>query len=109
MATVVRLNPSSPKVRMTLDTRFVRRFEVEEMLEFGPVRPVAAQALQADVGISGIDDLLTDRVRRMRLPIVAFRTELDRRRFRRQEGIVGAMGRVALVTRTFCDWWMLGL
>ncbi len=94
---------------MTLDARVVSRFEVEEVLVFSPVRPVAAQALQGDVGIPGIDDLLTDRVRRMRLPFVTFRAELDRRRFLRQEGVVGTVRRVALVTRPFRDWRVLGL
>jgi len=94
---------------MALDARLVRRFEVEEVLVFSPVRPVAAQALQGDVGIPGIDDLLTDRVRRMRLPFVTIRAEFDRRRFFRQEGVVGAVGRVTLVARPFRDRRVLGL
>ncbi len=94
---------------MALDARLVRRFEVEEVLVFSPVRPVAAQALHGDVGIPGIDDLLANRVRRMRLPFVTFRAELDRRRFLRQEGVVGTVGRVTLVTRPFRDRRVLGL
>ena len=88
---------------MALDARLVRRFEVEEVLVFGPVRPVAAQALHGDVGIPRIDDRLTDRVCRMRLPFVTLRADLDRRRFCRQEGVVGTVGRVTLIARSFLD------
>ena len=94
---------------MALDARLIRCLEVEEVLVFSPVRPVAAQALQGDVGIPGIDDLLADRVRRMRLPFVTFRAEFDRRGFLRQKGVVGAVGRVTLVARPFRDRWVLGL
>jgi hypothetical protein len=94
---------------MALDTRLVCRFEVEEVLVFSPVRPVAAQALQCDVGIPGIDNLLANRVCRMRLPFVTFRAELDRRGFLRQKGVVGAVGRVTLVARPFRDRRVLGL
>ena len=93
---------------MALDARLVRRIEVEEVFVFSPVRLVAAQALHSDVGIPGVDDLLTDRVRRMRLPFVAVRAELDRRRFFRQEEIVGTVGGVAFGALPFCDRWMLG-
>lgn len=88
---------------MALNTRLVRRFEVEEVLVFGPVRAVTALTLHGDVGIPGIDDLLTDRVCRMRLPFVTLRADLDRRRFCRQEGIIGTVGRVTLVARPFRD------
>ncbi len=93
---------------MALDAHLVRRFEVEEVLVFGSVRSVTAQALQGDVGIPRVDDLLTDRVCRMRLPFVTVRAEFDRRRFFRQEGIVGAVGRVTLVARPFRDRRMFG-
>ena len=88
---------------MALDARFVLGLEVEEVLEFSAVRAVAARALQGDVGIPGVDDLFTDRVRRMGLPLVAFRAEFDRRGFVCQERIVGSMWSVTFIALPFRD------
>jgi len=88
---------------MALDARLVLGLEIKEVFIFGAVRAVAARALQGDVGIPGIDDLFTDRVRRMGLPLVAFRTELDLRRFVRQKRIVGTMRSVTFIALPFRD------
>jgi hypothetical protein len=76
---------------MALGARFVDGFEVEEMLVLGPVRPMAARALQGEVSIPGILDLRSDGMRRMRLPLMAVPTEIELRGFVQEKDIVGAV------------------
>jgi hypothetical protein len=66
---------------MALDAHIVRGLKMEKMLVLGTVRPMAAQALQGSVRIPGINDLLADGMRRMRLPFVAVSAEIENRRF----------------------------
>jgi hypothetical protein len=80
---------------MALDARLVGRLEMEEMLVFGTVCSMAAQALQCDVLVPRIYDLFTDWMRRMRLPFMARFAELERRRFIQEQEIVRTMRRVA--------------
>ena len=88
---------------MALDARLIHRLVIEKVLVFSPVRLVAAQAVQRDVGIPGIDDLLADRVRGMPLPLVTVPAKLDRRRFFRQEEVVGTVWRVTFAALAFGD------
>ena len=73
---------------MALDAHLVGGLEMEEMLVFGTVCSMAAQALHGDVAVPGIDDLLANRMRRMRLPLVARFADLENRLFIHEEEIV---------------------
>ena len=82
------LKASPPIVGMALDAHLVGGLEMEEMLVFRTVCPVAARALQRDVSVPGVDDLLADRMRRMRLPLMARSTNIEERRLVPEEEAV---------------------
>lgn len=64
------------------------------MLVFCPMGPVTAQAVHRQVLVSFVYYLITDRMGGMLRIVVTLRAELNGRRLREQEHIVGSMGRV---------------
>lgn len=48
---------------MTLSAHFGCGCEIDEMLVFGPVRTMAAQAVDGDIFVSRVNDLISERMR----------------------------------------------
>lgn len=109
MIEIVRLTPLPPILGMALCAQIVDGLEVHEMAILGAVGAMTALAAQREVSVSRILDLLSDGVRRMRLPFVAVLAELEKRRLLHQEEIVGAVGRVALAAFALGNRGVLGL
>ncbi len=86
------LKASPPEVGMALDAHLVRGIEIDEVFVLSAVCPMAAQALHSNVAVSRIDNLLADRMRRMRLPFMARLADLDNRCLVHQKQVVGTVG-----------------
>ncbi len=82
-------------LNVALGAHFRHRRKVEKMFIFRPMRPVAACAIQGKVFISRVNDLFSDGVGRVLLPVMAGAAQLDKRRLLQEEDLVGPMRVVA--------------
>lgn len=94
---------------MTLNAQVVDGFVVDEVLVLGPVRAVAAQAVQGQVPVARIDHFAADGVRGVGLPVVALAAQVDGLGLGENEAVVGAVHRMAGAALTVGDGLMLGL
>jgi hypothetical protein len=93
----IALGISSPLVfDVALDTHIRFLGVVHEMLEFRPVRAMAANAIQREVFVPLVFDLFSDRMRGMFLPIVTGSAQVDHVLAVEQENLVRGMRRMAL-------------
>ena len=81
---------------MTLDAKVPFGAEIGKRFLIRPVRTMATEAIDDQVPVSQVDDLRSDRVAGMPMPVVARTAQIDDRRIVEEKDVVRRVRGVAL-------------